>query len=451
MMISANFDTKTNIMRKFYTLLLILPLTWSCSAQSKTDCTTFRGDAKHSGIYQSSDVRTNPQVKWKFKTNGYVHTSAAIDGNNIYFGSADSNLYCVDITSGNLNWKFKTGGAVNSSPAISNGIIFFGSHDGNFYALNDATGKVKWTFKTQGEKRFSGKHLHGQEPADSLFVDQWDFWLSSPVIYHNKVYFGSGDGNLYALDINKGTAVWNFKTAGIIHSSPAIAFDNVYFGGWDTYMHAVNAETGKEVWKFQTGIDTVIHNQTGITGSALVSGDMVYFGGRDSYLYALDARTGKLTWKKFNDRGWISLTPVVYQDKLIYASGSSQRLVAVNKMTGDSVYQKQMNTGFFASPAIVNETLYQGEFNGVMTALNVNNGDIKWRFETDGLKNDVYGILDAHHLVDQNKFLAVAEKYKGKRSFLDIRLSTGSIISSPVIKDKVIYFGSADGTFYALE
>jgi outer membrane protein assembly factor BamB len=110
-----------------------------------------------------------------------------------------------------------------------------------------------------------------------------------------------------------------------------------------------------------------------------------------------------------------------------------------------------MKTGFFASPTIAGETLYQGEFNGVMTALNVNNGDIKWRFETDGLKNDVYGILDANHLVDQNKFQAVADKYKGKHTFLDIKLSTGSIIASPVIKDKVIYFGSADGNFYALE
>jgi outer membrane protein assembly factor BamB len=421
------------------------------AAQSTATYHTFRGDASHTGIYPSAEVNNNPHVKWKFKTNGYVHTSAAIDGDRIYFGSTDSNLYCLDANTGNLKWKYKTDGAVSSSPAIDNGIIYFASHDGNFYALNAASGKQKWIFKTNGEKRFSGKHLHGQEPADSVFVDQWDFWLSSPIAYHNKIYFGSGDGNLYALDAARGTQVWKFATDGIIHSSPAIAFGNVYFGGWDTYMHAVDAESGKEVWKFQTGIDTVIHNQTGITGSALISGDMVYFGCRDSYLYALNAKTGNLVWKKFNDRGWISLTPVVYGDKLIYASGSSQRLVAVNKMTGDSIYQKQMNTGFFASPTIAGETLYQGEFNGVMTALDVNNGDIKWRFETDGLKNDPFSILDSQHRVDQNKFQAAAEKYKGKYSFLDIRLSTGSITSSPVIKNKVIYFGSTDGNFYALE
>ena len=423
----------------------------SCQAQPKVSTSMFRGDAMHTGIYPSAEVSNTPHVKWKFKTGGYVNSSAAIEGDHIYFGSNDSNLYCLDINSGAVAWKFQTGGAVGSSPAIEKGTVYFGSADGNFYALNSATGKVKWTFKTEGEKRFSGKHLHGQEPADSVFVDGWDFWQSSPVVYNNKVYFGSGDGNFYALDAAKGTAVWKFKTGGIIHTAPAIAFGNVYFGGWDTYMHALNAETGQEAWKFQTGIDNDIHNQTGITGAALISGDLLYFGCRDSYLYALDAKSGKLVWKKFNDRGWISLTPVVYGDKLIYASGSSQRLVAVNKMTGDSIYQKQMKTGFFASPTIAGETLYQGEFNGVMTALIVNTGDIKWRFETDGLKNDPYGILGTDHLVDQNKFEAVAKQYKGKKTFLEIRLSTGSIISSPVIKDKVIYFGSSDGNFYALE
>src|ERR1700750_590506 len=116
MVISANFDTKTNVMRNFTTLLLSIICAYSCSAQPGTGYTTFRGNAAHTGIYQSEPVRDNPGIKWKFKTNGRVYTSAAIDGNHIYFGSTDSTLYCVDIASGNLDWKFQTGGAVSSSP-----------------------------------------------------------------------------------------------------------------------------------------------------------------------------------------------------------------------------------------------------------------------------------------------------------------------------------------------
>ncbi|MBS1532281.1 MAG: PQQ-binding-like beta-propeller repeat protein [Bacteroidetes bacterium] len=411
----------------------------------------FRGDARHSGIYPSGEVSDKPHLKWRFKTNGYVNSSPAIEGDHIYFGSADSNLYCLDIKTGSLLWKFTTGGAVGSSPAIESGTVYFGSHDGKFYALNAADGTVKWTFDTPGEKLYSGKNLHGMEPKDSVFVDRWDFWLSSPVVYHGKVYFGSGSGYFYALDALSGKEVWKFKTGGIIHSSPAIAFGNVYFGGWDTYMHALNAESGAEIWKFKTGVDTVIHNQTGITGSAMIADSMLYFGCRDSYLYALNALTGKLAWKKYNDGGWVSVTPVVSGDKLIYSSGSSTLFGALNKKTGDSIYKQNLGTATFASPSIAGNAVYQGTFSGTMIALDVNSGKTLWTFEVEAVKQDKYGILNPDHTVNEKKELAIKEKSGGKIRGIDFGLSLGAVLSSPVIKDKVIYFGSSDGKFYALE
>ncbi len=432
-------------------VLVLSNCIYSCAAQTPAvSYSMFRGNEKHTGVYPSAAINSPPKVKWKFKTNGYVNSSPAIAGDKIYFGSGDSSLYCLNINSGSVIWSYKTNGAVYSSPAVVNGIAYFGSHDGNFYALNAADGKVKWLFKTAGEKRFSGKHLHGQEPADSLFVDRWDFWLSSPVVYDNEVYFGSGSGYFYALDAKTGKQQWAFKTDGVIHSSPAIAFGNVYFGGWDTYMHALNAKTGTEVWKFKTGVDTVIHNQTGITGSAIIDGNMLYFGCRDSYVYALNAINGQLIWKKFNDRGWISITPVVYGDKLIYSSGSSKRFIAVNKMTGDTVYQQSFSSATFASPAIAGTTLYQGTFVGTMIALDVNTGHTKWTFATDAVTQDKYDILNPDHSINNEKFDAALKRSGGKLRPIDVGLSLGCINSSPVIKDGVLYFGSTDGNLYAL-
>lgn len=435
--------------RKLVLSFIILIIIKSCVAQSDV-YGTFRGDEKHTGIYPSDAVNNPPHIKWKFKTNGNVNSSPAILGDKIYFGSGDSSLYCVDINSGKLNWQFKTGGAVHSSPAIVNGILFFGSQDGNFYALNAASGTIKWTFKTAGEKLYSGTHLHGQLPADSLFVDRWDFWLSSPVADRDKIYFGSGSGYFYALDIKTGRQAWAFKTDGVIHSSPVLAFGNVYFGGWDTYMHALNAATGKEVWKYQTGIDNDKHNQTGITGSPIIVDDMIYFGCRDSYVYALNATSGKEVWKKFNDHGWISITPVVFDEKLIYSSGSSTRYVALNKKTGDSIYQRSVGTATFASPSIAGTTVYQGTFYGTMVALDVNTGETKWIFATDGVKQDKLNVLNPDYTINNEKFDAAVKKAGGKLRPVEVGLALGCILSSPVIKNGVIYFGSADGNFYAL-
>ena len=80
------------------------------------------------------------------------------------------------------------------------GVVFFASYDGNFYAVDTATGKKKWRFKTAGERRFAGKHLHGSVPMAETMPDPFDFYLSSPTVLNGAVYFGSGDGNVYALD-----------------------------------------------------------------------------------------------------------------------------------------------------------------------------------------------------------------------------------------------------------
>jgi outer membrane protein assembly factor BamB len=53
------------------------------------------------------------------------------------------------------------------------------------------------------------------------------------------VYFGSDDGNLYALHAQTGTKVWNFTTNGSIQSSPAVANGVVYFGSDDGNLYAV--------------------------------------------------------------------------------------------------------------------------------------------------------------------------------------------------------------------
>jgi len=74
-----------------------------------------------------------------------------------------------------LKWKFKTEDKVFSSPAIADGVVYFGSNDGNLYAVDIKTGQEKWKFKTES----------------------WVY--SSPAIADGVVYFGSADGNLYAV------------------------------------------------------------------------------------------------------------------------------------------------------------------------------------------------------------------------------------------------------------
>src|SRR2546428_239782 len=82
-----------------------------------------------------------------------------------------------------------------------------------------------------------------------------DVFRSSPAVWHGAVYFGSGDGNIYALDAVSGHVKWKFHTRDVVHASPAIAGGTVYIGSWDSWFYALDAATGALKWRFKTGED----------------------------------------------------------------------------------------------------------------------------------------------------------------------------------------------------
>jgi outer membrane protein assembly factor BamB len=90
-------------------------------------------------------------------------------------------------------------------------------------------------------------------------------------VANGVVYFGSGDGDVYALDSATGDLRWKFKTGDVVHASPALAEGVLFFGSWDSYFYAVDAATGKEKWRFHGGEDPTIHNQVGFQSSPAVA------------------------------------------------------------------------------------------------------------------------------------------------------------------------------------
>ena len=100
--------------------------------------------------------------------------------------------------------------------------LYVGSYDGKFYALDANTGAMRWRFATGGERRFEAKGLHGMQPKNQTIADPFDVYLSSPVVAEGAVFFGSGDGNVYALDAATGDLNWKFQTGDVVHASPAL-------------------------------------------------------------------------------------------------------------------------------------------------------------------------------------------------------------------------------------
>jgi outer membrane protein assembly factor BamB len=410
----------------------------------------FRGNPEHTGVNEGAGVPKFTGVKWQFHTRGQVHSTPAIVGDSLYFGSSDHCLYALGLATGEQKWKFKTEGRVTSSPAVSAGIVYFGSYDGNFYALDAFTGQLKWKFQTGGERRFAARHLHGAEPASEMMPDPFDFYLSSPAVWKGGVYFGSGDTNVYALDAATGNLKWKFKTGDVVHASPAVSGGALFVGSWDSYFYALDAGSGKELWRFKTGDDLVIHNQVGIQSSAAVADGVVYFGCRDSKFYAVDAVTGKERWSYSNKGSWVIASPAVLEGKVYFGTSDTGLLHALDAKSGAPVFSLDFkHWPFFSSPAIAGDILYIGSHQGRLNAVDVKTQKVAWTFETENSKKNGPSFTRPDG-VPNYEAAFFDFFYDDMVSGVQKMLSVGAILSSPVAAGKTIYVGSTDGNVYAL-
>ena len=422
-----------------------LALALSSHAQSM-----FRGDPAHSGTTKETAPHQVHRVKWKFPTGDRIISSPVWDNRVIYFGGDDGNIYAVDSETGRQIWKRTTGGPVPCTPAVANGIVYSGSYDGKFYALNATTGAIKWKFATEGERRFEAKGIHGLQPKNQTIADQFDVFLSSPVVAQGAVYFGSGDGNLYALDATTGDLKWKFKTGDVIHSSPAYADGVLYVGSWDSYFYAVDAASGKEKWKFHGGEDPVIHNQVGFQSSAAVVGGVVYVGCRDAHLYALDAATGKEKWKMFNDLSWVIVSPAVVHDKVVFATSDSSLFHIVEAATGKSLIKQQDKAYMFSSPVVAGDLVLLGVLNGTLQARDLKTGEPLWDFQTEASKQNKGWILTNDRRFNEPMFFTSSWR-EAPIVGIDRQTSIGAIFSTPLVMNGAVYFGSTDGNLYAID
>ncbi|MGE5212519.1 MAG: PQQ-binding-like beta-propeller repeat protein [Nitrospirota bacterium] len=429
---------------------IALLLAMFCGAPAIDAQSMFRGDAVHSGTYAGPAPRQFHRVKWKFPTGDRVVSSPVFKDNVIYFGGDDGNVYAVDAATGHQIWKRATNGPVPATPAVADDTVYVGSYDGKFYAFNAQTGALKWKFSTDGERRFEAKGLHGLQPKNQTIADPFDIFLSSPVAADGTVYFGSGDGNVYALNSATGDLRWKFKTGDVVHASPALADGVLFVGSWDSYFYAIDAATGKEKWRFHGGEDPMIHNQVGFQSSPSVANGIVYTGCRDSHVYALDSATGKEKWNFFNDLSWVNSAPAVADGKVFFATSDSSLYHVVDATSGKSVVRQQGKAWMFSSPAVVGDVVFIGVLNGTLEARDAKTGDLLWDFQVEKSKQNNGWVLTSERKFNE-PFLFRSNWREAPLVANDQQIRIGGIYSSPIVVNGVVYFGSADGFLYALE
>jgi hypothetical protein len=139
---------------------------------------------------------------------------------------------------------------LEATPLVSNGVIYTTAEWSVAYALDAKSGKILWTF----DPKVNRAH------ARTICCDVVNRGVA---LYHGKVYLGTLDGRLIALDAKSGNPVWEVVTADqsnpyAITGAPRIVKGMVLIGnagsefGVRGYLSAYDAESGKLVWRTYT-------------------------------------------------------------------------------------------------------------------------------------------------------------------------------------------------------
>jgi outer membrane protein assembly factor BamB len=379
-----------------------------------------------------ADFEALPKLKWKFKTRGPIFSTPVISDDLVYVGSLDSSLYAVERMSGKLKWKFRTGGEIRSTVCLSGDKLFLYSGDATLYAIDKISGKVLWSFKTKGG-------ILGDRRYDFA-----DYYQSSPMVNNGKLFFGAGDGRVYALDISNGKLLWSFKADGIIHTTPALYYDRLFIGSFDGNIYALKQETGDLIWKFKTAGHRYFPDGE-VQGSPVVANDLVYFGARDYNLYAVDALEGYSHWNKSFPFGWaMALTP---RDSVLYVGTSDDRvLVALDGKSGQEFWRTDVKFNIFGPCVYTPSMAYVGTLMGKLFGIDLKNGKVKWVYETQG--------YDANHLdyfkPDDTFRDDIMNFIKTPADFIGMEYRLGAIFSSPAIYGNQFIFSTTEGSLYSL-
>ncbi|WP_444940880.1 PQQ-binding-like beta-propeller repeat protein [Microbulbifer sp. ZKSA004] len=103
-------------------------------------------------LYALDSVTGNVKPAWPFSANGVIKATPRVDGldGTIYVGSLDHILYAVT-PDAIEKWRLKTEGEIVSSAVLDDErILYFGSMDGQLYAVNAINGGIRWTYPANG-------------------------------------------------------------------------------------------------------------------------------------------------------------------------------------------------------------------------------------------------------------------------------------------------------------
>lgn len=350
------------------------------------------------------------------------------------------NAFDVDIV-----WDRSVGYGVEDyfsriKPIVAYNKVFSASRMGDVFAFDKESGKKIW--QTDLSDINNERSFWDSRTSASV--------AGGPVAGLNKVFLGTENGDVFALDAETGELVWQAKIKGEIITAPAIDAGILVVHSASGILKAFDANTGDDLWKIENDVPAL--TLRGISTPVIASGGVIIGSGKgDLSVYMLETgqagwvtevgeATGSTELQRVID---VDSAAVAFGDK-VYAISARGNLVAIELNSGRILWKRQFSS--YRQIAVYRNDIYITTTRGHVYALNRVNGIERW----NNLELKNRGVTGAAVV---NKYIVVGD-FEGYLHWLD--QETGEIVSrhqvdssgihtTPTVVDDVLYTQSRDG------
>ena len=269
---------------------------------------------------------------------------------------------------------------------------------------------------------------------------------SAPVVDRARVYFGTGDGRLIALDRRRGRPDWQVQKKYEFEAPPLIYDGAVYVGNADTNLYAFDAANGRERWRFRCE-DRILGSVT-VAGAGMAAARLI-IGSYDNRVYALDPADGRELWRVETDN-FVNGAAAAAGGRIVI--GSCDGVLRVLSRDGKNIRRIRIGRYIAGSAALKEGTAYFGHYREEIMAVSVIDGRTLWRTDDDGRLGAVVAtpaVDDDLVIIGSRAAVLLALDRKTGQVEWRFRASAGIDGSAVIVGNKVV-FGSGDGRLYVL-
>jgi quinohemoprotein ethanol dehydrogenase len=309
-------------------------------------------------------------------------------------------------------------------------------------------------------KQITDKNVNGLGLAWYLDIDGAMGVVAEPIVVDGVIYVSAPQSRVYAVDAVSGKVIWKFDPhvrlnmaingsySARVNAGVAVWEGKVYVGTGDCRLIAIDAAAGKQLWEATVCEPT----QTGITGAPHIAKGKVLMGyngsddGVRGALAAYDANTGKEVWrfwtipgdpsKPFETKALeVAAKTWSGKDSWKIGGGDAWNAITYDETTGFVIFGTAgagVDYGELSSVKVGGDKL----FSGCIIALNADTGEYVWHFQTSspGMQTENNHILMADlTIAGEKRHVAMTAPKNGFFYVLDAK--TGKLISAkPLVK-----------------